>query len=520
MASNYERIFYRDHEKALKEIDELKALYAEVRAGIKALKSNHIKDIADIKAEHRREIALIRAEHEKQVSGLHEEISNLKEENRKLHTQISKDSSNSGKPPSSDGFGKPPKNIPNSRKRSGKRPGGQKGHKGNIPILFENPDETIDLRPSMCGCGGRISYADKPVRKQIVEIVIERHVTEYKDEIGICAVCGKRHLPKFPPRVHNPINIGASLKTLSAALHTEYAMPLGKIVQFVSDFTEGKIHLSEATAVNACKELSARIKPSIASIKEKLFLSPVLHKDETGIRTNGAHEWLHVLVTETLALYARDAKRGKDADVRMGVLSGYPGTLVHDHLKALYAWKCSHAECNAHLIRYLIGIIENEPEYAAYAKEMLSLILDAHRRRKKAKKRGQRKFSMKTVNAYRSEYDDILRRWRIAIKNILRKTGKKKRYKREGEKLCARLLAYKDEHLLFISDFMIPFDNNLAERALRGIKTKTKVSGGFRTDSGADVYANLRSYVETLRRQEKNIREGIALAFAGKPVLF
>jgi transposase len=79
---------------------------------------------------------------------------------------------------------------------------------------------------------------------------------------------------------------------------------------------------------------------------------------------------------------------------------------------------------------------------------------------------------------------------------------------------------YKDEHLLFISDFTIPFDNNLAERALRAIKTKAKVSGGFRTGAGADVYANLRSYVETLRRQNKSIREGIAVAFAGEPVLF
>jgi hypothetical protein len=520
MASNYERIFYKDYEKALKEMDGLKALFAETREEIRALKSNHSKDLADLKAEHRKEIASIRMEHEKQISGLHEDISNLKEENRKLRAQIDKNSSNSSKPPSSDGFGNPPKGIPNGREKSGRKPGGQKGHKGNVPILFENPDETVDLRPSVCGCGGNISYTGEPVHKQVVEIVIERRVTEYTDEAGVCASCGKRHCPKFPPRAHNPVNIGDSLKALSAALHTEYAMPLGKIVQFVSDFTDGKARLSEGTVVNACRELSGKIKPSIMSIKEKLFLSPVLHKDETGIKTNGTLEWLHVLATGTLALYAHDAKRGNDADVRMGVLGGYRGTLVHDHLRSLYAWKCSHAECNAHLIRYLLGIIENEPEYAAYAKEMLDLIVDAYRRRKKAKKRRQKRFSVNTVNSYRDRYDDILIRWQAAIEDILRKAGKRKRYKREGEKLCPRLLAYKDEHLLFISDFTIPFDNNLAERALRGIKTKTKVSGGFRTGSGADVYADLRSYVETLRRQKKNIRQGIAAAFAGEPVLF
>jgi transposase len=297
-------------------------------------------------------------------------------------------------------------------------------------------------------------------------------------------------------------------------------MPLNKIVQFVSDFTGGKACLSEGTVVNACRELAGRIGPSIESIKDKLFLSPVLHKDETGVRVDGTLGWLHTLATETLALYAYDAKRGNDADVRMGVLGGYSGALVHDHLKALYAWKCTHVECNAHLIRYLAGIIENEPEYAAFADEMLGLILDAHRKRKKAMRRGQKGFSAKTVGAYRERYDGILSRWGNAVKTALRKAGKKRKYKREGEKLCPRLLLYKDEHLLFISDFTIPFDNNLAERTLRGVKTKAKVSGGFRSESGADVYASLRSYVETLRRQKKSIREGIALAFAGNPVLF
>jgi hypothetical protein len=517
MASNYERKFYGDYEKATKDIDALKEMVYELKDEIQTLKRNNAVDISALKAEHAREIKSIRAAYEVQISALKSENKSLKEEVRKLRAQIDKNSSNSSKPPSSDGF----KKIPNSREKTGRKSGGQKGHKGNIPILFENPDEINDLRPAVCSCGGAIEYLCDPVRKQVVDFRVVVHVSEFVDGEGVCLICGKKHKIKFPEHVHNPVSIGDSVRTLTSMLHSEYAMPLNKILQFASDLTEGKLKLSEGTIINSCKKLSTKIEPSIESIKEKLFTSDVLHKDETGVRVNGKLNWMHTLTTKLLTLYSVNKKRGNEADQDMGVLPGFSGTLMHDHLIGLYDWNCRHAECNAHILRYLQNIIENEPEYAAYAKQMAELFRTIHKRVKAATLQNEEYLHKRTITTYSKRYDKILERWQEQVdKEVQRLKKVKNRYKREGEKLCARLTKYKEEHLLFMCDFKVPFDNNLAERALRGIKTKTKVSGGFRTQSGGETYATIRSYIETLRRQDMNIHQGIAAAFSGEPILF
>lgn len=517
MASNYEKIFYGDYEKALRENERLREVIAENDA-------RHNREISELKAKQSDALNKQKDDFSAQidelkavVSGLRASVVSLTEENRKLRVIIDKNSSNSSKPPSSNGF----KEISNSRKKSGKKPGGQKGHKGNVPILFENPDTSEDLRPAVCECGGTVGYADSPVRKQIVEISLAASVHEYIDEDGVCTVCGKKHHMTFPPRAHNPVNAGDSVRAIASMLNVEYAMPLNKIRQLILDLTDGKLSVAEGSIVNMCKELGEKLPQSIESIKEKLFLSPVLHKDETGVKINGKLQWLHTLTTKKHTLYHCDEKRGNEADKAMGVLDGWRGVLVHDHLKGLYSWLCKHAECNAHIIRYLEGIIENEPEYADYAKEMLGLFVDANNTRKAAIQRGESCFSSDVIDTYNKQYDEILQRWRLAIIQTMAKVkNKKTRYTREGEKLCPRLTKFKDQHLLFIHDFSVPFDNNLAERTLRMIKTKTKVSGGFRSKAGADTYALVRSYIETLRRQQMNIYVGISSAFAGDPVIF
>jgi hypothetical protein len=521
MAADYGRNLYKQYEEELAKSELLAAENRAIKQDKVSLKKDHEADISALRAAHKKEIKEIRDRHEAAVNELIAKIESLTEEIRKLRAQIDKNSSNSSKPPSSDGFKKPPKSIPNGREKTDRRSGGQKGHKGNIPILFEDPDEIVDLRPAVCECGGKIDYANNPKRKQVIEITLNTHVREYSDENGVCTVCGKRHFPDFPKEAHNPVNLGADTKALAAMLNIEYAMPLGKIGRFVFDMTDGRVSLTDGSIVNACKELCVKVMPSLESIKAKLFLSNVLHKDETGVKIKGKQRWMHTLATKGLAYYHCDEKRGNAADRRMGVLAGYGRVLVHDHLKGLYAWKCIHAECNAHLLRYLVGIIENEPEYAAYAKRMKKLLLAANTKRKEAKLRGEPEFSNKAIRAYEKKYDDITSQWNAAISEIKSKSaGKKKRYKREGEKLCPRLIAYRDNHLLFIHDFDVPFDNNLAERTLRGIKSKTKMSGGFRTQGGGIVYATVRSYTETLRRQNHNIYRGITSAFAGNPVLF
>jgi chromosome segregation ATPase len=144
MVADYARIMYKDHCKALEEIDALKLLLAEVREEIKVLNSNHKKDLTELKASQRKEIAEIRTGYENQITAMHSEISNLKEENRKLRTQMDKNSSNSSKPPSSDGFGHCPKKISQTaEKRKAENLVARKVTKGTCPFFLNIPKREL-----------------------------------------------------------------------------------------------------------------------------------------------------------------------------------------------------------------------------------------------------------------------------------------------------------------------------------------------------------------------------------------
>ena len=209
MAADYGRNLYRQYEE---ELAKNERLAAENRAGkreLLALKKEHEAEISALRSEHKKEIKAIKDEYEAIVNKLLEKIERLTEEVRKLRAQIDKNSSNSSKPPSSDGFEKAPRNIPNGREKSGRKPGGQKGHRGNVPVLIENPDETIDLNKYTCECGGDVVYAEESVRKRERDIRISVHVKEYRAGKGVCLRCGKKTETAFPEGIHNHVSVGA-----------------------------------------------------------------------------------------------------------------------------------------------------------------------------------------------------------------------------------------------------------------------------------------------------------------------
>lgn len=521
MAADYGRSLYKQYEELTEKFESLSLSFKDMKVYCVSLKRNHEADTAARDTEHRKEIKALKAEHGTVVAGLIAEIANLKEENRKLRAMINKDSSNSGKPPSTDGF---KKTVQNSREKTGRKPGREKGHRGNIPVLFENPDEVIDLTVRRCECGGEVVYDKEPVRKQEVDIRIATHVTEYRSGEGRCSCCGKRIGNKFPERIVNPVNIGVNTKALAEMLVYEGAVSVNRTTKMISELTGGKINLSDGTIINFNNELSRKVVPAIDRIKELLCLSGVLHKDETGIRINGKLRWEHVLSTPELTCLLTHEKRGKDADEAMSVLNGYGGVLVHDHFKPLYDFLCGHAECNVHILRYLKGVIQNEAQYAPFAKDMSALLTETNNARKELKAKGTGAFTPAQIEFFNERYDRIISEWETAVKAEESKREKKKKktpakYLPDGEPLQRRMKEYKKEHLLFIENFNVPFENNQAERDLRPVKTKLKVSGGFRSEAGGIAFANIKSYIATLKKQKLNIFQGISLAFSGNPVI-
>jgi regulator of replication initiation timing len=457
-------------------------------------------EIREMKTIHQIEIASLKSE----IEILRKENTALKAENERLKAIINKNSSNSSKPPSTDGF----KKIHNSREQTGRKPGGQFGHKGIVPVLFENPTEIINHRLEKCSCGGKVVYPEDYQAKQVVDIEIKTVVTEHRSYSGICESCAAIIKNENPEK--NIIRYGETLKAFVAMLSSEGLVSINRIKTMLFELTNGVINLSEGTIAKWNKDLSGCLASFIEEVKEKLLTQPVLRKDETGIRVNNILQWLHVLSNEFYTLFFSHKKRGQDADKEINILPIYGGILVHDHLRGLYNFTCEHAECNAHILRYLKSAAEIQKR--AWATAMIEFLVDANNIVKDYKASNLPALDAVILVEYHARYDDILAQGRLEFFQC-----EKMDNNGEDMKLLRRLKEYKYEHLRFLSDFQVPFDNNLAERDLRMIKSKIKVSGCFRGSEGGSVFATVKSYTSTLRKNSQNIFEGIKNAFLDKP---
>ena len=455
-------------------------------------------EISTLKRNHAKEIELLTQKIDSQAV----KITALEKENQKLRDIIDKNSGNSSKPPSSDAFVK----IQNSREKTGKKPGGQHGHKGKVHKLFDNPTQIKDIKTSKCKCGGKVKYSGKYTAKQFVDVEFAVSIIEFREHEGVCECC-RRKVKNHAP-VRDIITYGDNIKSFSSVLSLEGMVSINRTKQIISELTVGRLNLSEGTISKWNKDLSGRVAPSITAIKENLLVAPVLHKDETGIRINKTLHWFHVLGNKKYTLYHAHKKRGNDADNAVGILPAYSGVLEHDHLVGLYKFLCDHAECNAHILRYLKAAIEKKER--VWAEDMIKLLLEA----KAAVESRDKPLHHATISKFYRRYDEILERGRQEFLE-----SEKPNYNGEDMKLLRRLKKYKEEHLRFISNPAVPFDNNQAERDLRMIKAKTKISGCFRADDGGEIFAALKSYTSTLRKNRHNIFDGIKAAFAGMPVL-
>jgi len=452
--------------------------------------------VAELERE-RRERWRVEKELNERIETLEKENAALRLENARLRGMIDKNSGNSSKPPSSDGF----KRIFNSREKTGRAPGGQPGHKGHGPKLYDNPNAIVEIKEETCACGGRYAYTESYRAKQLVDIRIEPDVTEYRVYQGKCDCCGGRSDNRAP--ISDMLSYGPKLRGLAALLSLEGCVSLNRLTRIISELTCGSIALSQGTVVSWLWDLSGKVASAVDSIKDKLLLSPVLHKDETGIWINGKLQWLHVLSTEKHTLYHADKKRGNDADRAMDILPAYGGTLVHDHLKGLYEFPCAHAECNVHILRYLKSAVERKKR--KWAEDMIGLLMEA-----KGLKDAQPDGKLTP-----EQIEEIQRRYTEIIQAGHDEYQPDQDYNGEDMKLLRRMEKFKAEHLRFITDPAVPFDNNQAERDLRMIKAKQKISGTFRAPDGGTVFATLKSFSATVKKHNFNLWQALSFAFRG-----
>jgi transposase len=438
-----------------------------------------------------------------------------------LEARLAKNSSNSSKPPSSDGLKKPPQ-TKSSRQPSGKKPGGQPGHGGASLSQVDKPDHIVVHPVTSCqDCGDSLAdvEVDSLEKRQVFDLPpLNLIVTEHRAEQKTCA-CGCVTRANFPPEVSAPVQYGPWVQSLVVYLSVYQFLPYARLKEFFSELFGVK--LSPGTMKRMMDVVTVRTAASVSQIKNAIISSALAHFDETGMRVEQSLHWLHSHSTQQLTYFAVSCFRGMKAMLEIGVLPKFRGKAIHDAWAPYYSFEdCIHFLCNAHHLRELTFVFEQHHE--KWAGRMHVLLLEMHRTVFDYKQNAKECLSRHLRARFEMEYQQII----IAGKKLHghrgppAQTGKRGRKKQlKGKNLLDRLDMNRDQVLGFMRDFSVPFTNNQAEGDIRMQKVKQKISGCFRTRKGADVFAHLRSYISTARKQGHPTLGVIHAALINKPPL-
>lgn len=451
------------------------------------------------------------------VKSLSIEISRLQEKNRELENRLNKNSSNSSKPPSSDGLNRKPKS---QRGRSGKKPGGQTGHTGKNLSQVSNPDKVFVHAPVTCsGCQTALGTiagvcAEK---RQVFDVPQPRvEIVEHQAEEKKCPCCGVLNRGVFPEDVRGPVQYGERVQALIAYFGHQHFVPVDRVCQILEDIFG--VCVSPGTCSNVDQKLYRNLEPFEVSLKLYLIASQVLHFDESGIRCEKKLSWVHVSSSLMATCYTLHAKRGQEAMDAAGILRQFNGFAVHDHWSPYFTYsKAIHALCNAHHLRELTFIHEEAKE--SWAKELKDLLIFGKSEVERYAEAGA--LPREILYSIEDAYDQIVKRGlgHHALLPPLPAGNRGRRKQRPGKNLLDRLQEKKASVLWFLRYFAVPFTNNQGEQDIRMIKLKQKISGCFRTKAGGEIFCRIRSYLSTARKQTWNVWDALAEAIKGSPYL-
>lgn len=434
-----------------------------------------------------------------------------------LQDQRAKDSRNSSKPPSSDGLKK--RRTQSLRQSQGRKPGGQAGHEGQTLLMVEEPDQLVVHGVNRCPhCQGDLS-AVAPLghgRRQVFEIPAMRiEITEHRVEIKACPHCQQAVEAAYPAEVGQRVQYGARLKAQASYLNSYQLLPMARICELFGDFYGHTP--STAFVVEANQAVRHGCQSTLATIQEQLQAADLAHFDESGLRVEGKTAWLHSASTDSLTYYGVHAKRGCEAMDEIGILPKFSGRAVHDHWQSYQSYTdCEHIFCNAHHLRELQFILDQYQQ--PWAAQMYNLLVEMKTAVDHAPP-ADHALPQDQLDDFDQRYDAILKAGFEANPPPPSPPPKSRgRTKQSPAKnLLDRLETHKAGTLAFLYDFRLPFDNNLAERDIRMIKVKQKISGAFRTHDGAKTFCDLRTYISTARKQGHNVIMTLWGALTGSP---
>lgn len=508
MASNYYNKLYNDYEKTQEKLDAV------------------LDELSNIRKDHKKELNELKKQNQEEKQSLKNVILGLKvtidelnakldeanKSNKKLQDEIdrlknqnNKNSSNSSKPSSTD-ITKPKKsgaNLYNYRVKSDRKVGGQLGHTGHnlskkkIEDLINN--NKIEVRIFNHTIKGNPKKQDKIKYTVGIDIkpYVEKHIFKYDSNSN----------NTLPEKFYTDVTYDNSIKALSLELGAYNVIAYDRLSDFFNVITKGLLNISNGTLVNFNKEFSKKSEKTLSNIIKNLLNSKDLNTDETSIKYNNKLMYVRNYSTENTVLYKAHSRKGHKPIIEDNILPLFYGGIMADHDTTIYKYGTKKYECNIHLGRYLEELIQNI-KYISWPKKMKNFIFELNDKRKIAISNNLNKFNDKEIEEYENKYDEIIK---LAIKE--NQSIKSTFYKEKANQLYRRLKRYKENHLYFIKDFKVRFDNNISEQDLRVYKIKTKVSGCFRSIEGAENYSDILSIIKTSIKRNINPYDSICKIF-------
>lgn len=493
-----------------KQMEELFLKIDNLNNKIEEINENHAKEIKKIKKEHKKEVKILKQEIEsqnKQIEKLTNENEKLKTEVTRLKNQNKKDSSNSNKPSGTNGF----KNvITNRREKSNKKQGGQKGHKGNslgkeeLEKIIKS--ENVIKNPPIEINKNEENKNKKPYKTTVVDISINVTVTEYlyyPDENGKFNV---------PQKHKKHIVYGDNLKALAVDLMYESYNSTDATANIISSITNNTIDIKKSTLLNWSRELKERLMPEVENIENKLLNSYYAHFDESQIKVNGK-SFNEVCASngKYTRMWTMKCKKHEELE-KINFFKSFMGVIIKDGTDLYNGFGIAFSQCISHILRYLKGIYDFVNHKGP--KKMAEFLKKCNKRREELIENGKISFSKKEYSKILAEYEEIIKMWKKEWMN----DKNNPEYDNERKLLSRMEDSDKEQILYFLKDFKVPATNNQVKTDQRNIKIKQKI-GKFRSEAGAEIYAIIRSCINTYKKQKINVYNALIQAFKDNTII-
>lgn len=492
-----------------KQMEELFSKVDNLTTEVKTLKKQHKQEISKLKKEHKKEIIKFKDElneKDKKIEKLEKENQKLKIEVTRLKNQNKKDSSNSSKPSGTNGYKKV---ITNRREKSENKKGGQKGHKGvslgkkKLERILENKN-VIKNPPIEINKNDNNKNA-KPYKTTVVDINISVSVTDYlyyPDEQGNFNV---------PQKHKKHIVYGDNLKALAVDLMYESYNSTDATQNIISSITNNSLEVSKSTLKNWSNEAKERLEPEIEKIENEILNSYYAHFDESQIKVDGkAFNEVCVSTKKHTRMWTMKSKKHEELE-KINLFKTFMGVIIKDGTDLYNGFGIGFSQCISHIQRYLKGIYDFVSHKGP--KKMEENLTKYNKYRKELIEKGIEKFEEEYKKIIK-EYEEIIKLW----KKEWMEDKNNPEYDEERKLLSRMEESDKEQILYFLKDFKVPATNNVVETDQRNIKMKQKI-GKFRSEEGAEVYAIIRSCINTYKKQGINVYHALIQVFKNETII-